>query len=54
MTSTNLSKVIDSYASTMQLTFAQGIITAAIGLLLIIFIKLPRLSNQPIEIPMGE
>jgi hypothetical protein len=46
--------VIDAYASTMQITFAQGIITALIGFLLIAFIKLPKLSNKPAEIAMGE
>lgn len=38
----------------MQLTFGQGIATAVLALILVLFIKLPRLSNQPLEVALGE
>lgn len=39
-------QVIHAYASTMQLTFAQGIVTAIVGLFLILSIRIPRLINS--------
>jgi hypothetical protein len=39
--------VIDAYAAAMKVTFAQSIATAAIALLLVLFIRLPRLNKQP-------
>jgi hypothetical protein len=39
--------VIDAYAAAMKVTFAQSIATAAITLLLVLFIRLPRLNKQP-------
>jgi hypothetical protein len=38
----------------MKVTFAQGIVTATIGLILLLVIKLPRLSNKPVDIAIAE
>jgi hypothetical protein len=38
----------------MQVTFAQGIVTAFVGLVLLLVIRLPKLSNAPVEIAIGE
>ncbi|KAF1985165.1 MFS general substrate transporter [Aulographum hederae CBS 113979] len=38
-------QVINAYALTMRLTFAQGVVTAVAALLLILFVRLPRLNN---------
>jgi hypothetical protein len=46
--------VIDAYAATMKLTFAQGIVTAAFAFILIVFLKLPKLSNKPLEVALAE
>jgi hypothetical protein len=46
--------VIEAYAKTMQVTFAQSIVTASVGLILLLVIRLPKLSNAPVEISIGE
>jgi hypothetical protein len=38
----------------MQVTFAQGIVTATVGFFLLLLIRLPRLSNKPVDIAVGE
>jgi hypothetical protein len=49
-----LSTVIDAYAAAMKVTFGQSIGTAAVALLLVLFIRLPRLNKQTAVVDVQE
>jgi MFS family permease len=42
--------VIEAYAAALKATFAQGIVTAVLGLLLVMWIRLPRLSARNTDV----
>lgn len=45
--------IIEAYTKTIQLTFAQGIVTAFVGLILLLIIWLPKLGNAPVKVAIS-